>query len=173
MQYYSAEIHLYEICFKMSSLDRTEYNLESLRFVDLIYAYFLATRSFFELLFSVSAFDYCTLSAVNVGQMFHAIGALYKLSIFDVPEWDVKQVRKELDLSMVLDHIANKMEEAGNTYRPMEQEGPWQFCTRKLKLMIVWWEGVLAQERAPAAIPAMPQIDPMSDFDFLDDNYWR
>jgi len=173
MQYYSAEIHLYEICFKMSSSDRTEYILESLRFIDLIYAYFLSTRSFFESLFSVSALDYCTLSAVNVGQMFHAIGALYKLSIFDVPEWDVKQVRKELDLSVVLDHIANKMEQAGNQYRLTEEEGPWQLCTRKMKLMIVWWEGVLAQEGASAPVPAMPQVDPMSDFDFLNDNYWR
>jgi hypothetical protein len=180
LNYYSAEIHLYEACFKMSPAAIPDYSMESLRPADIIYSCFVATRSFFEILLSVPASEYCTLSIVNIGQMFHALGALYKLSIFDVVEWwDVSKVRTTLNLSSVLNQISICGEEAGNSYGLAQADNPWFFCSRKLRTLQCWWDKKLSQEANLCSAAGLAQDGTFEDFqamfnlDFLDDNFWK
>lgn len=179
MNYYSAEIHLFEVCFKMSPTTTVDYSMESLRLPDIVHCCFKATRSFFEFLLSVPATSYCTLTIVNIGQMFHALGALYKLSVFDIVDWDVGKVRRTLDLSSVLNQISVCGEAAGNSYGPTETDNPWFFCSRKLRNLQSWWNAKLAQEADMTAVSEMTQEVPFDDLqaminlDFLDDNFWK
>lgn len=153
--------------------------MESLRPSDVIYHCFVATRSFLDMLLSVPASEYCKFSIVNVGQMFHALGALYKLSIFDVVEWDVSKVRTTLNLSSVLNQISICAEQAGNSYGPTEADNPWFFCSRKLRTLQTWWDAKLAQEADLSSSSGMAQDGTFDDFqaminlDFLDDNFWK
>jgi hypothetical protein len=179
MQYHSAEIYLYEVCFKLSPSIGIDYSLESLRFTDIIYACFTATRAFFEVFLAIPSDDYCELTVVNVGHMFHAIGALYKLSVFDVDGWDVGSVRKTLDLSSVLSQIATRLEEVGIAYGAIQENSPWFFCVRKLKLLKIWWDMTLAQEIDLSTVVEGAPDGTVEDLqgtiglDFLDDNFWQ
>lgn len=179
INYYSAEIHLYEVCFKMPPTTGIEYSMESLHRMDIIYSCFESTRLFFEAFLSVPATNYCAFTIVNIGQMFHALGALYKLSVFDVGTWDVSKVRTTLDLSSVLNQIAMGGEQAGNSWGPREADNPWFFCGRKLRTLQSWWNAKLAQEAEVNASSEMAQdgtfddLQAMINCDFLDDNFWK
>ena len=173
MHYYSAEIHLYKIGFKMCPDAALEYGMESLQASDILYSCFLATRSFFGVFLPIPTFEYSALSIVNIGQMFHALGTVYKLSVFDIAGWDSSNVRKTLDLSSILDQIAIKMEEAGNAYGPTEAKSPWFMCARKLRLLKSWWEATLAQELEAAQEGLVDELQTAINFDFFNDNFWQ
>ena len=178
LSYYSAEIHLYESCFKMSPPTGADYTVDSFRLVDITHCCFLATRNFFEVLLPIPAALYCTLTAVNFGQMFHALGALYKLSIFDV-DWDARLVRNTLSLSSVLSQISLCSEQAGNSYGPNEANSPWFFLSRKLRTLQSWWNAQMAQEAEYNSAFGNLQDGPFDDFhaminlDFLNEDFWK
>ena len=163
----------------MSPTTTVDYSMESLRLPDIVHCCFKATRSFFEFLLSVPATSYCTLTIVNIGQMFHALGALYKLSVFDVVDWDVSKVRRTLSLSSVLNEISLCGEAVGNSYGQTVADNPWFYCSRKLRSLQSWWDAKLAQEADLTAVSGMTQETPfddlqaMSNLDFLDDNFWK
>ena len=179
MNYYSAEIHLYEACFKICPTTGPDYSMESFHPADVIYKCFVATRSFFDMLLSIPASEYCKFSIVNVGQMFHALGALYKLSVFEVAEWDVGKVRTTLNLSSVLNQISIRGEHAGSSYGATEADNAWFFCSRKLRTLQTWWDAKLAQEADLGSVLGMAQDGTFDDFqaminiDFLDENFWK
>lgn len=112
--------------------------------------------------------------------MFHALGALYKLSVFDVAGWDVSRVRKTLDLSNVLNQIFVYAEAAGSMWgHTPSEESSWFFCSRKLRTLQTWWNSKLEQEANLAAASGMAQdatfndLQAMMNMDFLDDSLWR
>jgi hypothetical protein len=182
MNYYAAEIGLYEVGFKLASTTGAIYHdLESLRLTDILCACFQATRSFFDAYFSIPIADTCTLSIVTFGQIFHAIGALYKLSVFDVPEWDISVVRETLNLSNLLGQIALQLDEAEDLYTQevKPQNSPWKFCAAKLRNCKMWWDMTVAQESD--ALPdgeVWPEgfnedLLPFTNFESLDEYFWQ
>jgi hypothetical protein len=179
LNYYSAEIYLYEVCFKVPPSAGIDYSMYNLRFTDIIYACFMATRSFFEVFLRIPSEDCCALTVVNIGHMFHAIAALYKLSVFNVDSWDVSNARKTLDLSNILCQLATRLEEAATAYGAMEENSPWFFCVRKLKLLKTWWDITLTREMdlstavEGGADGAADEFQGMMSFDFLDDSFWQ
>jgi hypothetical protein len=181
MNYYTAEICLYQVGFKLSSTAGVvRQNLESLRITDILYACFQATRSWFESYLSIPSADYCTLSIIHFGQLFHAIGALYKLSVFDVPEWDIAKVRETLDLSSLLDQISIRLEAAENLCvgSAVMQNSPWAFCISKLRHCKAWWNMTVASEMDISADggnwpEGNGELLPMMNFDSLDEYLWQ
>jgi len=198
LHYYSAEIHLYEACFKMSSTTQADYSMESLRPADLVYNCFVATRSFFDLFLSLPTSDYFTLSIVNIGHMFHALGALYKLSVFDFAEWDKNEVRTTLNLSSILNQISICGEEAFRLFGGrIEANNPWLYCSRKydpfliyiisrstsadteicrLRTLQSWWDAKLLQEAEAVGLDqddSFVEFEAMTNLDFWDDNFWK
>jgi hypothetical protein len=173
LNYYSAEIRLYEACFKISPATQPDYSTESLRFTDIIYNCFVATRSFFETLLSIPASRYFSLSIVNIGQMFHALGALYKLSIFDVAEWDKSIVRTTLNLSNILNQICICAEQAGNSFGPTEVDNIYFLGSRKFRILKSHWDAKLEQEEASGMAQAgsFDDFQAMLNLDFLDDTF--
>jgi hypothetical protein len=182
MNYCAAEICLYEVGFKLSSTTGVvRQNLESLRITDTLYACFQATRSWFESYLSIPFADYCTLSLLHFGQLFHAIGALYKLSVFDVPEWDIATVRETLDLSSLLDQVVLRLEAAESLYAgsTVVQNSPWSFCISKLRYYKAWWDMTVAPEMDTSAdVGNWPEgfneeLLPRMNFDSLDQYFWQ
>jgi hypothetical protein len=184
MNYHSAEISLYQIGFKLSPATGVVYNdLESLKLTDILYACFQATRSLIATYLSIPITDSCILSVITYGQLFHAIGALYKLSLFEIPEWDTKVVRETLDVSNLLSQFAARLEEVGSLYteeatvRP--QHDPWKMCAAKLRYCKTWWDMTVAQENnASAGGEVWPEgfneeILPFLNFDSLDEYFWQ
>lgn len=181
MNYYVAEICLYEVGFKLSSTTGVAHDIESLRLTDILYSCFQATRSWFEAYLSIPVAEYCTLSLINFGQFFHAIGALYKLSVFDIPEWDIAVVRETLDLSNLLGQFALRLDEAGELYSGQVggQNSPWTYCAAKLRNCKNWWDMTVVQETdTPAEGEEWPEgsneeLLPFMDFDYLDEYFWQ
>jgi hypothetical protein len=165
----------------MSPSTGFDYSMESLHLADITYNCFLSTRSFFESFLSVPAESYFAFSIVNFGQLFHAIGALYKLSFFDVAGWDVNRVRNSLDLSSVLNQISTSADQAGYLYGPKatEADNPWFCTTQKFKTFRKRWDAKLAQEMDLSQASVMAQdmalddLQGMINLDFLDENFWK
>jgi hypothetical protein len=182
LNYHAAEICLYEVGFKLpSSTGVILHDLESLRLTDILYACFQSTRAWFEVFLSIPAAEYCAFTLISYGQLFHAIGALYKLSVFDIPEWDISLVRKTLDLSALLGQLASRLEEAGNLYggKTGVQSCPWAFCANKLRLCKAWWDMSAAPEMGitPGGEEwpegTNEELLPFVNFDSLDDYFWQ
>ncbi|KAE9374192.1 hypothetical protein N431DRAFT_437675 [Stipitochalara longipes BDJ] len=182
MNYYAAEIGLYEVGFKLVSTTGVVYHDgESLRLSDILYACFQATRSWFDSYLSIPIADSFTLSLIAFGQLFHSIGALYKLSVFDIPEWDIAVVRETLNLSNLLGQLALRLEEAGDLYSEevKPQNNAWKFCAAKLRNCKIWWDKTVAQEtEAPAGVEVWPEgfneeLLPFMNFESLDDYFWQ
>jgi len=180
--YYAAEICLYEVGFKLSSTTGVVYHdLGSLRLCDILYACFQATRSWFDSYLSVSIEDSFTLNVTTFGQLFHAIGALHKLSVFDIPEWDIAMVRETLDLSNLLGQIALRVEDAGNLYSEEVkiQNNAWKFCAAKLRNCKIWWDSTLAQETDAFAGGRAwsegfnEELLPFMNFESFDEYFWQ
>jgi hypothetical protein len=182
MNYYAAEICLYEVGFKLSSTTGVvRHDLESLKLTDILYACFEATSSWFETFLSIPVAEYSTLSLINFGQLFHAIGALYKLSVFDIPEWDIAVARETLNLSNILGQFALRLEEAGDLFSGQVgvKHSPWRFCAAKLRNCKTWWDMTVAQETdTPAGGEEWPEgsneeLLPFMNFDYLDEYFWK
>ena len=182
MNYYAAEICLYEVGFKLSTTTGVIIqDLESLRLPDILYACFQATRSWFEAYLSVPIADHCALTLIDFGQLFHAIGALYKLSVFDILEWDISTVRKTLDLSIIIDQVASRLEEAKDLYtgQTVVQSCPWTFCINKLRACKTWWDMTVASGMDISAVGEVwpdgfnEDLLPFVTSDSLDEYFWQ
>ena len=162
----------------MSSVEDMEYASQSLQQLDVLHACFKSTQAFFASFLSIPIERHYIITIGMLGQLFHAIGALYKLSQLDVPGWDVAWVRRTLDLSYVLERIAILQEAVANLYGPPSPVSPWSFCSRKMRIIKYWWD--------PSSIPEIdPGVQSMNanvywgpapqdmDFDFLDDSFWH
>ena len=182
MNYYVAEICLYEVGFKLSSTTGVVYHgLGSLRLSDILYACFQATRSWFDSFLSIPIEDLFSLTIINFGQLFHAIGALHKLSVFDIPEWDIAMVRETFDLSTLIGQVALRIEDAGNLYSKevRAQNNAWKFCVAKLRNCKVWWDMTVAQETDALAGGGVwndgfnEELLPFMNFESFDEYFWQ
>jgi len=182
MNYYAAEICLYEVGFKFPpTTGIVRRSLETLGLIDILYACFQATRSWFEAYFALPAAEYCTLSFVNFGQLFHAIGALHKLSVVEITEWDTAVVRNTLDLSSVITQLIVRLQEAEDLYTGQSkvQDSPWTYCVEKLRHCKTWWDMTVAQEKNASDVGEgwaehiKEELLPFVNFESLDDYFWQ
>ena len=182
MHYYAAEICLYEVGFKLSSTTGVVYHdLGSLRLSDILYACFQATQSWFDSFLSIPIEDSCAITVINFGQLFHAIGALYKLSVFDIPEWDISMVRDTLDLSNLIGKLSMRIEDTGNLYSEegKVQYSAWKFCVAKLRNCKIWWDTAVAQEADALAGGQVwneglnDEMLPFMNFESFDEYFWQ
>lgn len=84
--------------------------------------------------------------------MAHCMVALYRLSVFEDPQWDVQLVRQQLDLSLVLDQIIKTWEnvkgEAGLDAGVIKVDDVDIYTSnaKRIGLIKTWWDAKVAGE---------------------------
>lgn len=84
--------------------------------------------------------------------MAHCMVALYRLSVFEDPQWDVQLVRQQLDLSLVLDRIIKTWEnvkDAAGLDQGISKVDDVDIYTSNVKrigLIKTWWDSKVAAE---------------------------
>lgn len=125
-----------------------------------LWACFLAVKTFFEKFFSLDAFSfklYPEVSMAIYSQVAHCLVVLCRLSSFesaDVPSWDRKKIRKELNLGAVVKMWGERWDSApasaglNTDMGDSKIENPWTFTSKKLKIVGKWWDAKLAAMEA-------------------------
>ncbi|KAF2433121.1 hypothetical protein EJ08DRAFT_708529 [Tothia fuscella] len=111
---YTIELSIYEI-----GLSQTPgvFSDQSSRRMECLWAYFNAIKSWIGVFLSIPPAQYVGFSAPIYSNMTHFFMAVYRLAIFEHPEWDRSLLREHLDISGLLDkakkNFARVKEEAG------------------------------------------------------------
>ncbi|KAF7916578.1 uncharacterized protein EAE98_010587 [Botrytis deweyae] len=113
---------------------------------------FQSVKSWFELYFSTPCRDHTSFSFPIYTHMAHCMVALYRLSVFEDPQWDVQLVRQQLDLSLVLDQIIKIWEnvkgEAGLDAGVIKVDDVDIYTSnaKRIGLIKTWWDAKVAGE---------------------------
>ncbi|KAL5333384.1 hypothetical protein BJX70DRAFT_381181 [Aspergillus crustosus] len=67
-----------------------------------------AIKSWFNVFFSISPAAYTHLPFSIISQLMHCLGTLYRLSTLDDPAWDTANVRKSVDVLLILDQVIDQ-----------------------------------------------------------------
>lgn len=73
-----------------------------------------AIKAWMDIFFSLSPAECTGLSFIHMAQLARCLMVLYRLSTFVHPDWDCQLVRSTLDILLVLDGIADKLEMASS-----------------------------------------------------------
>ncbi|KAF7900698.1 uncharacterized protein EAF01_008000 [Botrytis porri] len=89
--------------------------------------------------------------------MAHCMVALYRLSVFEDPQWDVQLVRQQLDFSLILDQIVktweNVKDEAGldTGLTRVDDVDIYTSNAKRIGLIKTWWDAKIAGETSSNA----------------------
>jgi len=109
MIFHTAEASIYEVGLSKSQLSTTTIGPQSQR-LEWLYACLQATKSFFDIYFSIPVLDYFSFCIASWSQLTSSLITLQLLSIFNHPDWNLELVRQTLDFRGVLDRLVGKME---------------------------------------------------------------
>lgn len=111
---------------------------------------------------------------------------LSKLTLFEHDCWDISYVRQTLDLSEVLQHLAERFEEAGNGFDgdPVSKQHNDAFSrlARKIRRIKAWFDGRQAGEPGQEFTQVVGSGEAMvvteggmvgMQFDLLDEAFWQ
>ncbi|KAF5874200.1 putative zn 2cys6 transcription factor protein [Botrytis fragariae] len=113
---------------------------------------FQSVKSWFELYFSTPCRDHTSFSFPIYTHMAHCMVALYRLSVFEDPQWDVHLVRQQLDLSFILGQIVKTWEnvkgEAGldTGLTRVDDVDIYTSNAKRIGLIKTWWDAKVAGE---------------------------
>ncbi|KAM3068575.1 hypothetical protein ACMFMG_011105 [Clarireedia jacksonii] len=151
MHLYNTEITIHEVALsKELKSDMDDFSrLESLCIC------LQAVKAWFEVYLEIPSCDYLGFPFSLYTHMAHCIVALYRLSVFEHPNWDVAMVRRELDLSVVLDKVVKMFEsvkeasglDTGDYETSLECAGMVYFAmARRMAQIKTWWDAKMAAE---------------------------
>ncbi|QDS74137.1 hypothetical protein FKW77_001111 [Venturia effusa] len=142
------------------SLDTCPSATSTLERLDSLWACLSATKSWFALFFCLNVIpilQYPQLAMPIFNQLAHCLIVLFRLSTFELPNWDRKRVRQEVNLGATVKLMASRWEEVataanlneGNTQdilgAPSDPDhGPWAYTRKKLLVVAHFWEMKLA-----------------------------
>lgn len=180
MHYHNAEIHLYEPSIRKASIK--VYGSQSFQRVDLLYACLLACQAFFDVYLKLPPRTFFSFSIVNFGQMAHALTVYFKLSVLEAPSWDLQHIRETADISLLLEQLAGRFDEASRTIDSRKEMGgtdAFSRCVRRLRWVKSRYDKKINTESGPEGPRELMNASQMGGFemgdhfDFLDDTYWQ
>ncbi len=180
MHYHIAEVSLYEAGLCKSPLATDA--VPNFKRLELLCACLQASKSYFEIFFSVPVVNYIALSMPSWSHLTYSLAILHILSSFDHPDWNLVYVRETIDFGAVLGRLIEQLDSV-NTLVGYEKIDMFSPTARRLNRIKVYVEGKMAghSERAvgpePDRIPdfePVPGTEDLSDFfQFLDDAWMR
>ncbi|ESZ93227.1 hypothetical protein SBOR_6383 [Sclerotinia borealis F-4128] len=148
MHLYNTELTIHELALSKEPVsDMTDcQRLESLCIC------FQSVKSWFHLYFSLPCKEHTSFVFPIYTHLAHCMVALYRLSVFEDPQWDAKLVRQQLDLSIVLDRIVKNCEnvkyEAGldEGLTRIDDFDIYTSNAKRIGLIKTWWDAKVAAE---------------------------
>ncbi|RAL64225.1 hypothetical protein DID88_002117 [Monilinia fructigena] len=99
-----------------------------------------------------ACFRYGRLSTLRIPLYLLSILALYRLSVFEDPQWDVQLMRQQLDFSFVLDRIIKTWENVKNAAGldegmiKVDDVDIYTTNSKRIGLIKTWWDAKVAAE---------------------------
>ncbi|KAB8301529.1 hypothetical protein EYC80_003377 [Monilinia laxa] len=148
MHLYNTELTIHELSLSKEPVsDMTGFQrLESLCIC------FQSVKSWFDLYFSLPFKEHTSFVFPIYTHLAHCIVALYRLSVFEDPQWDVQLVRQQLDFSAILDRIIKTWEnvrDAAGLDEGMTKVDDFDIYTtnsKRIALIKTWWDAKVAAE---------------------------
>ncbi|KAJ8071875.1 hypothetical protein OCU04_002183 [Sclerotinia nivalis] len=160
MYLYNTELTIHEVALSKETDMPDSQRLESLCIC------FQSVKSWFGLYFSLPCKDHISFIFPIYMHIAHCMVALYRLSVFEDPQWDVHLVRQQLDLSVVLGQIAKTWEnvkgearlDAGTTR--VDDVDLHTFNAKRIALLKKWWDAkVVAETSTNASSEKFPNVN--------------
>jgi hypothetical protein len=162
LNYFSAKIQLYQICFQIPPPADDNSRFQRM---EVLSACLSAARSFFEVWFSLPSALYFSLS--------------FKLCLFNAEDWDLSQVLRTIHMSSITEEMANRMEEASTTFGREGDLSSFAVSARNLRLAKIWYEAKLAA--STVVVDPYKQVNGVNadsivignKFDVWNEDLWR
>jgi hypothetical protein len=176
MQYYAAEVALYEIGYSKSQKLANADNHDFQR-LDLLFACLQAVKQLFNAFFRIPAQSYLSFSLPTWLCMSNAVKALYSLSTFNHPDWNTVYVRQTLDLYWVIDEVSKQLHKAQQELRS-DQNPIFDRVVTKLALVRKFCEGKMNPQMSADLQPdarndQTTDVTRVPDLPFLDEASFR
>lgn len=170
LHYHSAEIHLYENSIhKGSSLDYGSYPLQQ---IDMLHRCLISCKSLFEIFLTVPPEEFTSLSLLTLGTVGHAIASIFKLSLLQIPGWDVKYVQQTLDLFSLFDTLICQFETTFDPTATRQQmagfNDPASKLARKLRRVKLWLQSNLTITEDSLETPSEGPVLTAANLDMFD-----
>jgi hypothetical protein len=148
-QYNSAMISLFELSLHKSCLAAASAE-NALHQIRLLHSCLEFVKLFFDAYFSLPPALYFTYTIGLFAQLSQAFITLSKLTFFEHDCWDLSHLRQTLDLSEVLQQLAQRFEEAGDGFDldPLTKEHNSTFSrlARKIRRIKAWFDSRHVEE---------------------------
>jgi hypothetical protein len=121
-----------------------------------LYACLQATKSWFDLFFSLSPTLYPSLPIQVLAQMSHAIVTSYRIATFEHPDWDLEMARQTVNPSIILNQIVENFSQVkdlasldcgGNSIGDTFSE-----VSKRITSVKAWWDSKFGQRQAPIGV---------------------
>jgi hypothetical protein len=169
VHYHIAEVSLYEAGLCKSPLATDTFpNFQRL---ELLYTYLEASKSYFDIFFSVPVVNYIALSMPSWSHLKYSLANLHMLSSSDHPDWNLVYVRETIDFKTVLGRLIEQLESV-NTLVGYEKFYMFSRTAKRMNRIKVYVEGKMAGPLQGAVGPEpdqMPDVEPVPETDDLSD----
>jgi hypothetical protein len=134
-------------------------------------------KLFFDAYLSLPVGAYFTYTIGLFTQLSHAFIALSKLTLLEHDCWDISYVQQTVNLSEVLQPLAERFQEAGRGFDidPLTKQHNDTFSrlARKIQRIKVWFDGRHLVNQGPEAVEGtMDESAVGMQFDLLDEAFW-
>jgi hypothetical protein len=143
-----------------------------------------SVKSFFDAYFSLPKTLYFTYTISLFTHMVHAFIALSKLTLFEHNCWDTSYAQQTLDLSEILQQLAERFEEAGTEFHvnslSLQRNDCFTRVARKILKIKTWFDSKQAagsgqediQEENRESVVVDKEMMAVMQFDLLDEALW-
>ncbi|QSZ31366.1 hypothetical protein DSL72_000931 [Monilinia vaccinii-corymbosi] len=148
MHLYNTELTIHEIALSKEPIS----DLADFQRLESLCICFQCIKSWFDIYFSLPCRENTSFVFTIYTHLAHCMVGLYRLSVFEDPQWDVQLVRQQLDLSFVLDQIVKTWEnvkDAAGLDEGMTRVDDVDIYTtnaKRIGLIKTWWDAKVAAE---------------------------
>lgn len=176
MNYHSTEIFLYEVSLHANPIS-IGFNTGSSQRMDMLHACLVSAKSLLDLCLSQPLSTYHALSVIELSHIGQGLATVFKLSLIDVPGWDLSYVRKTISTCDYFDRLIGNLEQVGlfidqSQPEPCRNSFP-TGCANAMRRIKGVYEAKIAAEQARDSVVFEGMGIPADQMDWLDDSYWQ
>lgn len=173
MELHNTELVIHEIGLSQASdIFSGQHNMR----LECLYACFNAIKAWFDVFLSIPSAQYVGFSALLYRNLTHCFVAIYQLSTFEHPEWDLGLIRENLDVVSFLEKAERNFSDvklvAGFDIDGSEDIDPFNIIASKIRVIKLWWETTTSSTTGSHGA-ASGEVMSGSLMEFLDDGWLR